>query len=408
MLGGSLAAGAAAAIGGLGMIETVHAAPVTDPDWLKKAGLEVRPYGFPHEHEADVRRAIMQFYKELAPAYSFSGTPLQRLRGTITPSGLHYEVHHGGRPEIDPERHRLMIHGLVERPLAFDREALERYPMISRIHFIECAGNSFFNALFDDPRPFGCDMLHGLVSNSEWTGIPLRLLLDEARVKPKGKWLIAIGNDAPNLARSIPLEKVIDDGMLALYQNGERVRPEQGYPMRLLLPGYEGNMNIKWVTSLQVVNQPAHTKDESGEYSDILADGKVLEFSFTMGIKSVITHPSGTLSMSGPGFYEVSGLAWSGTGAVSKVELSADGGASWAEAELHGPVLSKAMTRFSIPWKWSGAPAVLMSRAHDAAGNVQPTRTEWKKRYAPSNSNHNNAIQAWRITQAGAVENVHS
>lgn len=407
LLGGGLAATAAAAAGHLTLVESVQAAPPA-PEWLTTAGLEVRPYGIPDPHESDVRRALIQIYKELAPAYSFSGTPLHRLRGTVTPSGLHFEVHHGGRPEIDPATHRLMIHGLVERPLVFDLAALERYPMISRIHFLECAGNSFFNAVSESAPSLGCDMLHGLVSSSEWTGIPLRLLLDEARIAPEARWVVAIGNDAPGLARSIPLEKALGDAMLALYQNGERIRPEQGYPMRLLLPGYEGNMNVKWLTGLQVVSGPAHTKDESGEYTDLLPDGKALQFSFTMGVKSVITHPSGTMSLSGPGLYEVSGLAWSGTGPVSKVEVSADGGSTWTDADLQPPVLSKALTRFSIPWRWDGGATVLMSRAHDAAGHVQPTRTEWKKRYAPANVNHNNAIQAWRVTEGGAVENVYT
>lgn len=407
LLGGGLAAGAVAAAGSLGLVEAVRAEAAL-PAWQTEPGLEVRPYGVPDSHEADVRRAIIQVYKELAPAYSFSGTPLHLLRGTITPPGLHYEVHHGGRPELDPARHRLRIHGLVERPLAFDLEALERYPMISRVHFLECAGNSFMNAHAEQAPQMGCDMLHGLVSNSEWTGVPLRLLLEEAGVRPEGRWLVAIGDDAPGLARSIPMEKAMRDGMLALYQNGERIRPEQGYPMRVLLPGYEGNMNVKWVTALQVVERPAHTKDESGEYTDLLADGKVIALSFTMGVKSVITHPSGGMSMSGPGLYEISGLAWSGTGPVTKVEVSADAGASWAEALLHPPVLDRALVRFSIPWKWSGAPALLQSRAHDGSGAVQPTRSEWKKRYSPANVNHNNSIQAWRVTQDGAVQNVYT
>ena len=407
LLGGAVVAGTALAVNNIGIIGDAHAARAV-PDWLKVAGEEVRGYGLPAEQEADVKRALIQMYKELAPQYSFSGTPLHRLRGTITPNGLHFEVHHGGRPHLDPQHHVLMIHGLVQRPLKFDLASLERYPMVSHIHFLECAGNSFFNALFDKPQPLGCDMLHGLVSNAEWTGIPLRLLFEEVGVQPEGKWVVAIGHDAPNLARSIPIEKILGDGLLALYQNGERVRPEQGYPMRLVLPGYEGNMNIKWVTSLQVVSAPAHTKDESGEYTDILADGKVLKFSFTMGVKSVITHPSGTMHMSGAGLYDVSGLAWSGTGRITKVEISADGGKSWADAALHGPVYRQALTRFSLPWRWDGAPTILMSRAQDEAGYVQPTRSAWKQRYAPSNYNHNNAIQAWRITEQGGVENVYT
>jgi len=405
LIGGSLAMGGAAAAAGL--IENVQAAPAV-PEWATIAGEPVREYGLPAKQEAHVKRALIQIYKDLAPGFSFSGTPLQHLRGTITPNGLHFEVHHGGRPALDPAQHLLMIHGLVERPLKFDLAALERYPMVSRVHFIECAGNSFFNAIMDEPMQAGCDMLHGLVSNAEWTGIPLSVLMDEAGVKPEGRWAVAVGNDAPSLARSIPMEKIMADGLLALYQNGERLRPEQGYPMRLLLPGYEGNMNVKWVTSLWVTEAPAHTKDESGEYTDMLADGTVLKFSFGMGVKSVITHPSATMSLSGPGLYEISGLAWSGGGVVRKVEVSADGGQSWAEADLSAPVNARALTRFSLPWLWDGAPLRLMSRAEDETGATQPTRSDWKARYAPSNFMHNNAIQAWRINAEGEVENVYT
>lgn len=407
MMRGSLVAAGTAAVASLAVVEEAKA-EADIPSWLKVPGEPVRSYGQPAETEADVKRALIQIYKDLAPAYGFSGTPLQKLRGTITPNGLHFEVHHGGRPLLDPVEHRLIIHGLVNRQLKFDVATLERYPMVTGVRFIECAGNSFFNAIFDEPKQLGCDMLHGLVSNSEWTGVPLRILLEEAAIKPDAKWVIAIGNDAPNLARSIPIEKAMGDAVLALYQNGERVRPEQGYPMRLVLPGYQGNMNIKWVTSLQVTSRPAYTKDESGEYTDILADGKVLDFAFTMGVKSVITHPSGTMSMSGPGVYEISGLAWSGLGKVARVEVSTDEGNSWSDADLQKPVLDKAMTRFAIEWKWDGKPTTLLSRAHDEAGYVQPTRTDWKKRYAPSNYNHYNAIQAWRISSDGAVTNAHT
>jgi sulfane dehydrogenase subunit SoxC len=407
LLGGTLALGGTAAAANLGIIEASQAAPPV-PDWAKVAGEPVRGYGMPAEYEAHVKRALIQIYKDLAPGFSFSGTPLQYLRGTITPSGLHYEVHHGGRPKLDPAQHLLLIHGLVDRPLKFDMAALDRYPMVSRVHFIECAGNSFFNAIMEEPMQAGCDMLHGLVSNSEWTGVPLTILMEEAGVKPEGRWLVAVGNDAPSLARSIPMDKIMADGMLALYQNGERLRPEQGYPMRLLLPGYEGNMNVKWVTSLWVTEAPAHTADESGEYTDLLSDGRALEFSFGMGVKSVITHPSATMSMSGPGLYEISGLAWSGGGLVRKVEISADGGRSWAEADLAGPVQPRAMTRFSLPWQWDGGPLRLMSRAEDETGARQPTRTDWKQRYASSNFMHNNAIQAWQVSAAGTVENVYT
>ncbi len=406
LLGSGLAVGGAAAAN-FSLAGQVRADPLV-PEWATSAGEPVRGYGVPAIYEENVKRTLIKPYEDLAPGYSFSGTPLQYLRGTITPNGLHFEVHHGGRADIDPAAHNLFIHGLVERALRFDLAALERYPMVTHVHFIECAGNSFFNALMDEPMQAGCDMLHGLVSNAEWTGIPLSILLAEAGVDPRAQWVVAAGDDAPSLARSIPLEKAMTDGMLALYQNGERLRPEQGYPMRLLLPGYEGNMNIKWVSSLWLTESPAYTKDESGHYTEQLSDGTVLAFSFGMGVKSVITHPSATMTMSGPGLYQISGLAWSGSGAIETVEVSADGGQSWAAADLVAPVLPRAMTRFTLPWHWDGAPTVLMSRAVDATGARQPTRNAWKSRYAPTSGNHYNAIQSWRIGADGSVANVYA
>jgi sulfane dehydrogenase subunit SoxC len=357
------------------------------PDWVTVSGERARGYGMPAETEASVTRAIIEPWADVAPAFSLSGTPHHRLRGTITPSGLHFEVHHGGRPEVDPAQHRLMIHGLVDRPLKFDLDALERYPMVTQTHFLECAGNSLFNAVMPEPMQAGCDMLHGLLSNSEWTGVPLSVLMDEVGVKPKGTWVVAVGSDGPSLA--------------------ERIRPEQGYPMRLLLPGFEGNMNVKWLTSLWVTDAPVYTKHESGEYTEILADGSSVKFTFAMGVKSFITHPSATMSMTGPGYYEISGLAWSGAGTIEKVEVSADGGQSWAEAELDGPVLSRALTRFRLPWHWDGSPQVLMSRATDETGAIQPMRSDWKAKYDPSNFLHYNAIQPWQITAEGEVQNVY-
>ena len=386
---------------------TAAAAEAEIPNWVTIAGERARGYGMPAEAEAEVQRAIIEPWQDVAAAFSLSGTPHHRLRGTITPSGLHFEVHHGGRPNVDPASHKLMVHGLVDRPLKFDLDALERYPMVTATHFLECAGNSLFNAIMPEPMQAGCDMLHGLLSNSEWTGVPLSVLMDEAGVKPEGTWVVAVGSDGPALARSIPIEKIMQDGILALYQNGERIRPEQGYPMRLLLPGFEGNMNVKWLTSLWVTDAPAYTKHESGEYTEILADGSSVKFTFALGVKSFITHPSATMTMNGPGFYEVSGLAWSGAGRVERVEVSADGGQSWAEAALEGPVRPRALTRFRLPWHWDGSPLVLMSRATDESGDVQPTRSDWKARYDPSNFLHYNAIQPWQITAEGAVQNVY-
>lgn len=406
LLKGAALGGTAAALS-QGVVKAAHA-QAEPPEWATIPGEEVRGYGLPAPQEADVKRTLFQIYKDLSPEFGLSGTPLQKLRGAITPNGLHFEVHHGGRPEIDPEQHRLMIHGLVERPLQFDLASLDRYPMVSRVHFIECAGNGFLNAVETEPQDVGLDVLAGLVSNAEWTGVPLSILMEEAGVKPEGKWVIAIGADAAGLSRSIPMEKIMADGMLALHQNGERIRPEQGYPMRILLPGYEGNMNVKWVTSLQVASQPVFTRDESGAYSDPLPDGRAVRFSFAMDVKSVITHPSGTMTMNGPGLYEISGLAWSGGGAIERVEVSADGGISWADADLQQPVLSKALARFTIPWRWDGSQAQLLSRATDSEGRTQPTRAAWKARYHPSNINHYNAIQAWDVTPEGKVANAYA
>lgn len=386
----------------------VAGAQETTPDWMRVAGAPVRSYGMPSPFEADVERYLVPLGGDLAPGFSASGTPLEKLRGTITPNGLHYELHHSGVPEIDPDRHVLMIHGRVRNPIRFKFAALDRYPMVTRTHFLECAGNSGFNAISPDPLSHPAGLLHGLVSGAQWTGIPVRLLLKEAGIEPEGRWVVAVGADAANLSRSIPVEKLLDDALIALYQNGERLRPEQGYPMRLFLPGWEGNMSVKWLTSLWVTDRPAHTKDEVGEYTDLLVDGTVLQFTFPMGVKSIITHPSGEMTMSGPGLYEISGLAWSGLGRITRVEVSADGGRSWANAELEAPVEVKALTRFAIPWEWDGSPTTLMSRAHDDRSYVQPTRGAWKARYDAQSYNHYNAIQAWRITSEGSVHNVYA
>ncbi len=293
--------------------------------WQQVPGQPFRTYGQPSRFEEATKRAIVQPFGAIAPGAGSSFTPLQSLDGIITPNGLHFERHHNGVPEIDPAQHRLLIHGLVKRPLFFTVQTLLRYPMTSRICFIECGGNSFRNTLPQPPQ-VTCGMIHGLISCSEWTGVPLATLLAEAGVDPKGKWVLAEGADAASMSRSIPLEKVLDDALIALFQNGEAIRPEQGYPMRLLLPGWVGNMSVKWLRRIKVTDGPTHTRDETSHYTDLMPDGKARQFTFVMGVKSVITHPSGGMSMQGPGFYEISGLAWTGAGRITKVEVSADGG----------------------------------------------------------------------------------
>jgi sulfane dehydrogenase subunit SoxC len=374
------------------------------PEWMKTPGSSFSTYGVPSKWKANVKRIFT-----VAPGRAGTGTsrtPLELLEGTITPNGLHFERHHNGVPEIDPGRHQLLIHGMVKRPLSFSVETLMRYPMESRICFIECAGNS---GGYSQPQPqqATAGAINGLVSCSEWTGVRLATLLGEAGLASGAKWVIAEGADAARMSRSVPLEKCFDDAMVALFQNGEAIRPEQGFPMRLLLPGFEGNMSVKWLWRLNVVDVPVNARDETSHYTELMADGKARQFMFLESVKSVIIKPSFGMNMNGPGFYEISGLAWSGAGRISKVEVSTDGGRKWIAAALGQPVLSKALTRFRLPWQWDGKPAVLMSRATDEKGEVQPARSEWVALYAPGQPYHFNAIQSWGVGADGTVKNVY-
>jgi len=296
---------------------------------------------------------------------------------------------------------------MVKRPLAFSLDTLQRYPMETHIHFIECAGNS---GAFNQPQPqqLTAGELNGLLSASEWTGVKLSTLLGEAGLASEAKWAIAEGADAAAMSRSIPLEKCLDDAMVALYQNGEAIRPEQGFPMRLLLPGFEGNMSVKWLRRLNVTDAPVNARDETSHYTELMPSGKARQFMFAQAAKSVILKPSFGMTMKGPGLYEVSGLAWSGAGRVAKVEVSADGGRSWTLAALNEPILPKALTRFRLPWKWDGQPSTLMSRATDEKGDVQPTRASWIAQYAPGQQYHFNGIQNWAIEADGTVKNVYA
>ena len=400
--GGAAAAGAFMAFAGS---ESV-AAPPEVPPGMTVSGAPLSPYGSPAGFEREVTRTLIRSQPGTTGAGA-SRTPLEALEGTITPSGLHFERHHNGVPTIDPAQHQLLIHGMVARPLIFTLATLSRYPMESRIHFLECSGNS---QLMYQPTPptLTCGQTHGLVSCSEWTGVPLRLLLEEAGADPRADWILAEGADAAAMSRSVPMAKAKDDALLALYQNGERLRPENGYPVRLFLPGYEGNMSVKWLRRIKVTDTPTMTKDETSKYTDLQADGKSHMFTYPMEVKSVITRPAPGLKMTGSGLYEVSGIAWSGRGKIRKVEVSADGGQTWGEAALSAPVLLHALTRFRIPWKWNGAPAVLKSRATDDAGRVQPTRDDFITRHGINALYHYHAIQAWRVEANGEVKNVYA
>ena len=401
--GAALAGGSAiAGVGGsTALAEQGNNLPPNVPEWMKAPGdpMGSQPYGTPSVHEKGVVKNIS---KTLPQYISASGrTPLQELDGIITPNGLFYERHHGGVPTIDPAEHRLMLHGMVDRPLVFTMEDIRRFPSQSRIHFLECSGNPVYT------KPYGktASDLVGLLSCAEWTGVPLKTVLDEAGLQAGAKWIVAEGADAAALTRSIPIEKCLDDAMLVYSQNGERLRPQQGYPLRLLLPGFEGNMNVKWLRRLKVVAEPAYSREETSKYTDPMPDGTSREFTFYMEAKSIITRPSGGQKLTTHGFHEISGIAWSGHGKIKSVEISLDEGKSWQQAELQEPVLTRALTRFRLPWHWHGTPAVIQSRAIDETGYVQPTLAELVAVRGLNSFYHNNAIWPWRIDANGEVTN---
>jgi sulfane dehydrogenase subunit SoxC len=401
-LEGALVAGATSA-----GLPSAAAEPLPVPRWMKVPGANFAPYGQPSTFESKVVRAIAPPANPATQGIGTARTPLHLLEGMMTPSGLHFERSHSGIPDIDPDQHRLVIHGLVKQPLVFTLEALSRYPMTSRIAFVECAGNSgALNA--PQPQALNVPAIHGLLSCSEWTGVKLSTLLDEAGVEPSARWMIAEGADSASMSRSVPLAKAMDDALICIYQNGEHVRPSNGYPVRLLLPGFEGNMNVKWLRRLKLSAEPAMTKDETSKYTILLKDEKAWQFVFPLEVKSVITRPSPGLTLKGPGFYEISGLAWSGNGSIRQVEVSADGGQSWAPAALSGPILPKAPVRFRMPWQWNGGPAVLQSRATDDTGMVQPSRAAFIAERGLRGQYHFNAIQSWRIDDKGEAANVYA
>jgi len=379
-------------------------APPNVPEWMKAPGdpMGSQLYGTPSPFEKNVVKNIS---KNLPQYISASGrTPIGDLDGIITPNGLFYERHHGGVPAIDPDQHRLMLHGLVDRPMIFTMEDLRRFPSQSRIHFLECSGNPVYT------KPYGktASDLVGLLSCAEWTGVSLKLVLEEAGLRPEAKWLVAEGADAAALTRSIPIEKCLDDAMLVYSQNGERLRPQQGYPLRLLVPGFEGNMNVKWLRRLKAVTEPAYSREETSKYTDLMPDGVAREFTFYMEAKSIITRPSGGQRLKQTGFLEITGLAWSGHGKIKRVDVSVDSGKNWLEAQLQEPVLTRALTRFRLPWQWDGQPAVIQSRAVDETGYVQPTFAELLAVRGENSFYHNNAIQPWRIDAQGQVTNANS
>ncbi|WP_376101000.1 sulfite dehydrogenase (plasmid) [Roseomonas sp. CCTCC AB2023176] len=334
-----------------------------------------------------------------------SKTPIGQLVGSITPSDLHYERSHAGVPDIDPAQHRLLVHGMVREDLVFTMDDLLRMPSTSRVAFLECTGNGWENWK-EAPPELTVQNTHGLISTSEWTGVPLSFLLDLVGADRNTTWMLAEGGDGAAVARSVPLtDEIIAEGLLAYGQNGEPLRPSNGFPLRLFLPGFEGNLNIKWLRRLKFGNQPFLTRWETARYTQLQADGSARQFQLRQEVNSVITSPSGMMQIH-PGFNPITGLAWSGHGRITRVEVSTDGALSWRDAEISGPALSKAQTRFQAHWAWDGGPTKIVSRSTDEKSNVQPNRATF---IAATGSNalfHYNAQQTWAIDGDGRVRNV--
>jgi sulfane dehydrogenase subunit SoxC len=388
------------AAGALSLAGLVQAQPETPPDVpedpTKVQGHDPTPLG---------DRSPFEQPRRLVGGTTTSRTPLDALDGIITPADLHYERHHGGVPTIDPSRHTLLVHGMVDRPTVYTLADLQRFPSVSRIMFLECSGNTAWS---QGPENATAQSLHGLTSTSNWSGVPVKTILNEVGVQSGAAWALAEGSDAAVMTRSVPMDKLMDDALIAWGQNGEALRPEQGYPMRLLLPGWEGNINIKWLRRLKLGDQPFMTREETSKYTDPMPDGTQRQFTFVMEAKSTITWPTPAAgSLPGQGPMEIRGIAWSGRGKIARVEVSTDGGQTWADARLDEPVLPISHTRFRFPWTWNGQESVLQSRAYDETGYVQPSRGELVGVRGTGSIYHYNGIQSWKVASDGRVTNVY-
>ena len=402
----------AAAVGAGGLAPQAGRAASGDPlitevqDWSRSLGdgVAATPYGLPVEAESDVvRRSISWLTNTATSAPSF--TPFHGLEGTITPQGCAYERHHSGAIDLAKPDYRLMINGMVDQPLVFTYADLERFPRETRVHFCECAGNGAME--WRDARFNGVQYTHGMMHNMEYTGVPLRLLLQEAGIDPGASWIYVEGADAASNGRSIPMEKALDDVLVAFKANGEALRKEHGYPVRLVVPGWEGNLWVKWLRRIKLLDGPVEAREETSKYSDLLGDGRTRKWTWEMDAKSMITSPSPQVPIAhGAGPLVISGLAWSGRGAIKRVDVSLDGGRNWQEARLTGGCDTKALARFYLDIHWDGGEMLLQSRAMDETGYVQPTKDALRAIRGESSFYHNNGIQTWWVQTSGEVENV--
>ena len=400
-----MAAGAASAL----VLPARAAAPdpaiTTLPDWSQTLGdgVQAHPYGVPSPFEKNVIRRDVEWLTA-GQQSSVNFTPLHALEGTITPNGLCFERHHSGVAAVDPDQHRLMIHGMVAKPVVLTMQDLKRLPRTNRIYFLECAANSGME--WRGAQLNGAQFTHGMIHNVQYTGVSLRSVLEMLGIDPRAKWVMAEGADAAGLNRSIPLTKAMDDCLLAFAMNGEALRPEQGYPLRLVVPGWQGNMWVKWLRRLKIGDAPWETREETSKYTDLLADGRARRSTFVMDAKSVITSPSPQTAVAPKGRMVISGIAWSGRGSVTRVDVSLDGGRNWQAARIDGPVQSLALVRFYADIDWNGQEMLLQSRARDSTGYVQPSKAELRKTRGVNSIYHNNGIQTWLLRADGTSENV--
>lgn len=375
-------------------------------DWARYLGdgVDAAPYGKPSEYEKDVVRRNVPWLTASTES-SINFTPLHELDGIITPNGLCFERHHGGVAEVEPDKYRLMINGLVEKPLVFTMDDLMRFPRKNQVNFLECAANSGME--WRGAQLNGCQFTHGMVHNVMYTGVPLRYLLEEAGLKSNAKWVMPEGGDSAGMNRSLPMFKALDDCLIAFKMNGEALRPEQGYPARLVVPGWEGNMWVKWIRRLEVGDEPWHAREETSKYTDLMENGKARRFTWEMDCKSVITNPSPQAPIKhkkGPTV--LTGLAWSGRGTIPRVDVTLDGGRNWHTARVDGPSLDKSLHRFYYEFDWNGEPLLLQSRAVDSTGYIQPTKDELRAARGTNSIYHNNGIQTWHVKKTGETENV--
>ncbi|MDR9483965.1 MULTISPECIES: sulfite dehydrogenase [Sediminimonas] len=406
VLKGALAAGGAVA--GATMARAAGPDPLitqTQP-WAQGLGegVDATPYGLPIRFESDVvRRNVEWLTADTISSINF--TPIHALDGTITPQGCAFERHHSGAIELRKEDYRLMINGLVDTPLVFTYEDLERFPRVNRVHFCECAANTGME--WAGAQLNGAQFTHGMIHNMEYSGVPLGTLLKEAGVQTEGKWVYVEGADASSNGRSIPLEKAMEDVLVAFKANGEALRKEHGYPVRLVVPGWEGNMWVKWLRRVEVTDGPVESREETSKYTDTLADGTSRKWTWVMDAKSVVTSPSPQSPIThGHGPLVITGLAWSGHGKITRVDVTVDGGKTWQQARLAADPQDKAVTRFYLDHVWNGEEMLLQSRAMDETGYVQPTKDALRDVRGENSIYHNNCIQTWWVKSDGEAENV--